>query len=58
MEPRRAVSKKALPSARLVSTKMAKDIDLPDTKLTLAFMQWSEFVAHDMSHTAVSKMSK
>lgn len=58
MIPRRSVTKKALPSPRLISAKVIKNMDKFDPKLTLAFMQWSQFVAHDISHTASSKMSK
>lgn len=58
MIPRRSVTKKDLPSPRLISSKIIKNIDRFDAKLTLAFMQWSQFVSHDISHTASSKMSK
>ncbi|XP_052132307.1 peroxidase-like, partial [Frankliniella occidentalis] len=46
----------ALPSARLVSVAIAKDRDVPDRELTLALMQWTQFVEHDMAHTPTSKM--
>ena len=47
----------SLPSARQVSVTIAKDRDLPDRSLTLAMMQWTQFVEHDLSHTPTSKMS-
>jgi peroxidase len=55
-EPRRAVSKKQLPSARLVSGTLVRRLDDSNSDLTLAMMLWSEFVEHDLSHTATSKM--
>lgn len=45
-----------LPSARQVSAAIARDRDLPDRSLTLAMMQWTQFVEHDLSHTPTSKM--
>jgi hypothetical protein len=57
-EPRRAVSKKQLPSARLVSGRLGKSKRLDDSNsdLTLAMMLWSEFVEHDLSQTVTNKM--
>lgn len=45
-----------LPSARLVSSNLALDADLPDNVKTLALMQWTQFVEHDLAHTPVTKM--
>ncbi|XP_067013234.2 peroxidase isoform X2 [Anabrus simplex] len=45
-----------LPSARLVSSSLALDGDLPDNIKTLAVMQWTQFVEHDLAHTPVNKM--
>ncbi|KAK7872169.1 hypothetical protein R5R35_001733 [Gryllus longicercus] len=45
-----------LPSARVVSTKMAANADLPDNVKTLALMQWTQFVEHDLTHTPINKM--
>ncbi|NP_001164313.1 peroxidase precursor [Tribolium castaneum] len=55
-EPRRAVNKKLLPSARLVSSTLIKGNDESHSDLTQAVAQWSEFIEHDLSHTATSKM--
>jgi peroxidase len=57
-ELRRSVSKKQLPSARLVSGTLGKSKRLDDSNsdLTLAMMLWSEFVEHDLSQTVTNKM--
>ncbi|XP_045496325.1 peroxidase-like isoform X1 [Colias croceus] len=54
-EPRRALSHKELPSARLVSNKLASNLDVPNEKKTIALAVWSQFVYHDMVHTPVRK---
>ncbi|KAL0832124.1 hypothetical protein ABMA28_001591 [Loxostege sticticalis] len=54
-EPRRALSHKALPSARAVSTKMAGNMDKPDDTKTIALAVWSQFIYHDLVHTPVRK---
>ncbi|XP_026731939.1 peroxidase-like isoform X1 [Trichoplusia ni] len=54
-EPRRALSHKALPSARLVSTKLTSNQDLPNNDKTIALAVWSQFVYHDLVHTPVRK---
>ncbi|KAJ1520556.1 hypothetical protein ONE63_003672 [Megalurothrips usitatus] len=46
----------ALPSARRVSVATSADRDRPDGRLTLAMMQWTQFVEHDLAHTPTSKM--
>ncbi|XP_063908765.1 peroxidase-like isoform X2 [Zophobas morio] len=53
--PRRAVSKKALPSARRISASLVKTGGTV-FDWTLAMPEWSQFVEHDLSHTATSKM--
>jgi len=55
-KPRGSTLNKELPSARLVSTTLSQGLDTPDTSVTLAALQWGQFVAEDMAHTAVSKM--
>lgn len=57
-EPRRSVTKKILPSPRLISTSLITASNSDHNQLTLAVMLWSEFVEHDVSHTATSKMSE
>lgn len=58
-EPRRSVTKKhALPSPRVISNALVKNSDVIEKELTLAVMQWGQFVGHDLAHTAVNKMSK
>ncbi|XP_038220482.1 peroxidase-like [Zerene cesonia] len=54
-EPRRALSHKDLPSARLVSNKLAGNLDVPNEKKTIALAVWSQFVYHDLVHTPVRK---
>lgn len=57
-EPRKmsVVARQKLPSPRLISTSVSGDISHPDTQHTLAIMQWTQFVHHDISHTPVRKM--
>ncbi|XP_011161795.1 peroxidase isoform X2 [Solenopsis invicta] len=56
-EPRRiGQTKKPLPSPRLVSTALSTANDQSDASRTLAVMEWSQFIAHDMAHTPVRKM--
>ncbi|XP_018343646.1 PREDICTED: peroxidase-like isoform X1 [Trachymyrmex septentrionalis] len=56
-EPRRVGhSKKPLPSPRLVSTTLSTANNQSDASRTLAVMEWSQFIAHDMAHTPVRKM--
>ncbi|XP_023933908.2 peroxidase isoform X1 [Bicyclus anynana] len=54
-EPRRAHSHKELPSARLVSTVLANNLDVPNNKKTIALPVWSQFILHDLVHTPVRK---
>ncbi|XP_070162452.1 salivary peroxidase/catechol oxidase isoform X1 [Polyergus mexicanus] len=56
-EPRHVgQTKKPLPSPRLVSAALSTANDQSDASRTLAVMEWSQFIAHDMAHTAVRKM--
>lgn len=58
-EPRRSINRIfALPSARLVSTTLCTNGNYEDTQMTLALMQWSQFIEHDLVHTATNKMGK
>lgn len=57
-EFRRSVTKKPLPSPRLISNKLVKSDCDDDKDLTLALVQWTEFIGNDLAHTATSKMSK
>ncbi|CAF4829679.1 unnamed protein product [Pieris macdunnoughi] len=54
-EPRRAMSHKELPSARLVSTDLANNSDVPNDRKTIALAVWSQFIYHDLVHTPVRK---
>lgn len=56
--PRGSIIGKEYPSARLLSTSLSGNVDMPDPAKTLATMQWGQFIAHDMAHTVVSKMCK
>jgi len=46
-----------LPSARLVSSTISEDRDLPHHIHTLMLMMWGQFIDHDLSLTAMSKTS-
>jgi peroxidase len=48
-QPRVATSGRPLPSARRLSSRLAKDLDIPDRRLSLMFMHWGQFVAHDIT---------
>jgi len=54
----RGTHRNKLPNSRLVSSSLASDHDLPDDTLTLAMMQWTQFVEHDLVHTPTAKMGK
>lgn len=59
MEIRRSVTRKhGLPSARQISNALVQNVDVADKEITLAVMQWGQFISHDMAHSAESKMSK
>jgi len=49
---------KSLPSARRVSTGMIRENDSADNSKTLSFVQWTEFIEHDLVFTPVMKMGK
>ncbi|XP_018334642.1 peroxidase-like, partial [Agrilus planipennis] len=56
-EPRRSVNRKyPLPSARSISTSLNQNSNFLDNEITLAVMQWSQFVEHDLAHTPTHKM--
>lgn len=46
----------ALPNPRLVSSRLSTTNDKSDISRTLAVMQWSDFILHDLAHTPVRKM--
>jgi len=55
--PRVSRSGYPLPSARLVSAVIHWDFDIPHHMHTLMLMQVGQFVDHDMTRTAISKMA-
>ena len=58
-EPRRSMYRKqSLPSPRMISSEIAKDIMVVDNERTLALVKWAQFISHDLSHTVSNKMSK
>lgn len=58
-EPKtRSANKETLPSPRRISVILTKDMNRVDNDLTLAVMQWSQFVLHDLAHTPTSRMCK
>ncbi len=48
-EPRVAATGRPLPSARLVSSSLVRDIDSPRSDITLLLMTFAQFVDHDMN---------
>ncbi|CAH2040567.1 unnamed protein product, partial [Iphiclides podalirius] len=54
-EPRKSVLPKPLPSARLISNKVAASVDAPNGEKTIALAVWSQFVHHDLVHIPVRK---
>ncbi|XP_020300662.1 peroxidase-like isoform X2 [Pseudomyrmex gracilis] len=56
-EPRHVgQTKQPLPSPRVVSAALSTANDQSDASRTLAVMEWSQFVAHDIAYTPVRKM--
>jgi len=55
--PRVARSGYPLPSARLVSAVIHWDFDIPHHMHTLMLMQVGQFVDHDLTRTAISKLA-
>lgn len=49
--PRISVTGSELPSPRLISTTIFKDLYDPDPRATLVTMQWGQFLTHDMAIT-------
>ena len=56
-KPRVAASGRPLPNARLVSYTVHPDMDKPDFVHTLMLMLFGQFLDHDMSRTAISKIA-
>jgi len=56
-KPRVARSGEDLPNARLVSFTVHSDMDMPDGLFTLLVMLFGQFLDHDMSKTAISKIA-
>jgi len=46
------------PNSRRLSNAFVKDQDSPDEFKTMAMAYWTIFVGHDLSHTAISAMSR
>ena len=55
-KPRVARSGQDLPSARLLSSTVHGDLDMPDIH-TLMLMNYGQFVDHDMTRTAISSIA-
>jgi len=48
--PPKSVTGAELPSARLISLEVFNDTNIPNLKFTQAFMQFAQFIAHDISN--------
>lgn len=57
-EPRRSVTRKPLPNARTVVSSLVKTGNKPCKKYTLALMQWSQFLEHDLCRSATAVASE
>jgi hypothetical protein len=55
--PRVSVTGRDLPSARLVSTRLARDLDNPDSTYAVMVMPFGQFVDHDLDHVPIIKSS-
>ena len=53
---RESVTGGPLPNARLISFTLAQDRDIPHHIQTVMLMQWGQFVDHDLTLTAISKI--
>ncbi|KAE8751717.1 Chorion peroxidase-like-2 [Frankliniella occidentalis] len=53
--PRAMLNGAPLPSARLVSNRLAQESDRPSDNVTLLLMQWGQFLDHDLTHTPISR---
>lgn len=51
---RRSVTKKVLPNPRVVVSSLVRYNGKPSNKFTLALMQWSQFIEHDLSRSATA----
>jgi len=46
------------PNARKLSVALVNDENSPDDLKTMTMAYWTIFIGHDLSHTAISVMSK
>ncbi|XP_050296413.1 peroxidase-like isoform X2 [Anthonomus grandis grandis] len=53
-ELRRSVTKKPLPNARTIVSSLIKTDNKPSKKATLALLQWSQFLEHDLCRSATA----
>ncbi|XP_065335195.1 chorion peroxidase-like [Cloeon dipterum] len=54
-QPRRSVSGRPLPNARLVSATVHRDLGFHDHAVTLMFLAWGQLLDHDVTFTAEAK---
>ena len=57
-EPRGRRNPSRLPSARVVSISNIADVDRPEEGLTLAVMQWGQFIDHDLTHVPIFRFGE
>ena len=55
--PRKSVLGGELPSARLVSTSLAKDVDSEDSEYSALVMSFGQFIDHDITHSPILSRS-
>jgi peroxidase len=53
--PRKSVTGKRLPDARLVSSRVHRDLGFHDHAVTLMFLGWGQLLDHDVTFTQEAK---
>lgn len=51
-EPRKSKTGEPLPSARLITSIVHKDVDVPTHDLSILFMSWGQLLDHDLTRAA------
>lgn len=53
---RRSVTGDELPSARVISAQLLTDLNKPSREISLALVFFGQFVDHDLTRTAITKI--